>query len=287
MHIFLDPARFGHISGFIGGGSAEPYHYYFDAVFIKYAFFYYFVRGLLRKRLFDYYLMLPFLFFLIFIDGGRSMLLALSLVIGITVLHNMTVLRIIVWVPISIIICSFILVTIYYFQGEYIYNLQNKFTVAISVVVTGKKVGDASANARIDETEMVLPYIKKNFILGNGDLSHKWQGGYLGKIGYFAPSDIGFIGNLYVFGVLGMFIFLYQFVFAWRWSKQIPKKQHNILFETSKIFILYFFIHSIFTGGFIHTAYKSIMILSIIYLVNREIMMFDNNKSTTVIKGVS
>ena len=101
-------------------------------------------------------------------------------------------------------------------------HMAGKFTDAFTVVLTGEPSDDASANARLVETASALPYIEKNWLLGNGDISRQWHGGYEGVLGaFFYPSDVGIIGTIYLYGLLGLLLFAIQFVFAIRFSNRI------------------------------------------------------------------
>jgi len=141
---------------------------------------------------------------------------------------------------------------------------------AISVVVSSEKSGDASANARIDETKIAWPFIEKNMMFGSGALSNQWENGFFGKLGNFAPSDIGLIGVVFLYGIVGVLIFLYQFVFAWKFINIIPKKNSSILVESSISFLVFYFIHSLTTGKFIFHSYVSSLFISILYISYKQ-----------------
>jgi len=270
IKVTLNPARYSGLTGFVVGGNIEPYSFVFQSVFIAYAFFYYIVRGLHRKKVLDYIKSIPFFLFMFLVGGGRSMIVSIFAAIGIYVFQKFSLLRIIVWAPLVILITGLFLIGFYYFQEEYIVKFYEKLTDAITVVLTGEKTGDVSANARIDETEMAWPYIEKNWVFGNGALSHQWENGYFSKVGMFAPSDIGLLGNLFVFGVMGVFIYLLQILFAWRILNSIQKKQCSILVDTSKVFLIYFYIRSFATGAFIYSVYICVIFIAILFLAARE-----------------
>jgi len=275
LYIFIDitvsPAAFSSYVGFVGGGAIEPFHFIFKSVFIKYSVLYYLVRGLMRGSSLDLLKIMPFFFYLVFIDGGRSMLLALFLTAVVMVLQVTSVVRLVVWGPIAAIFAVLLLSGMFYFKGSYMEKLEDRMIAAVSVVVTGKESKDVSANARIEETKLALPYIEKNWLLGNGDLSVRWEKGYFGKVGRFAPSDVGFIGNVFVFGVIGVLFYAVQFLYARRYMKRLPKINRSPFIEASKAFLIYVLIHSLATGAFVYDVHISLMFTALIYLGSRII----------------
>lgn len=265
----LNPSIYYGYVGFVGGGVVEPVHFILNSIFIIYTVLYYFLRGLKGGSLFNYVAMLIFLTYLIFIDGGRSKLLSLAIVIIIIFVKKTSFFRMVLFSPFIIIGTGVLIYIAYYFNSSYLDSFVVKFNDAISVVLTTEKSGDASANARIDEVNMVLPYIEKNWLFGNGFLSHQWQGGFLSKLGMFAPSDIGLIGNIFVFGAFGVLVFLWQFVYAWKFVRLTQKSNEIILIDASKYFLLFYFIHSLSTGKFIYHIYVSLIFISILFLSSK------------------
>jgi len=266
----LNPSRFSGYVGFVGGGVVEATHFIFNSVFIIYAVLYYFLRGLKGSSFFSYLAMFVFLAYLFFIDGGRSKLLALIFVMVIIFVKKLSFFRIVLFSPYIVVGIAGIIYIAYYFNSLYLDTFLVKFNDAISVVLTLEKSGDASANARIDEVNMILPYIENNWLFGNGFLSHHWQAGFLSKLGMFAPSDIGFIGNIFVFGIFGVLVFLWQYVYAWKFVRLTQKNNEIILIDAAKYFILFYFIHSLSTGKFIYHIYVNLMFISILFLASKH-----------------
>lgn len=266
MFLFLDPARFGNTAGFVAGGNWIGYHFIFARTFIVFSFLYYVIRGLEKNNFLDFAKALCFLSYLFFIDGGRSMLLFLAITSMFVVIQRLSITKLVIFLPVSISIAIATLGAVYYYQSEYIDTWLKRTSDAITVVTTGKKSGDASADARIDEVELAIPYVEKNIVFGNGDLSHRWQYGYLSKMGSFAPSDIGLIGNVFVFGFVGIFIFLFQIVYWYKYSSLVAKSDSSLLFSVANAFLLYFFMRSIFTGSFIHNSPISTMFIAFLLI---------------------
>jgi hypothetical protein len=123
------------------------------------------------------------------------------------------------------------------------------FSDAFAVAVTGSATGDPSANARLFETLAALPYIQAHPILGNGVVSHQWQGGSEMAVGeYFFASDIGIFGIVFSFGILGVLLYAFQYRIAWLAVKRLPAFLQSPLLDATKAFVLFSAIYSLETG---------------------------------------
>ena len=153
----------------------------------------------------------------------------------------------------------------------YMYNIINKFYDAFTVVFSGNTTDDPSANARLFEFALAQPYIIKNWIFGNGDISNQWNGGYKNILGYFYPEDIGIIGVIYIYGVLGTILFALQFYFAYRFSSFASKNIFDSsFFDATKGYVFYLAIYSFATGYFAHNLEVSFFFVALIYCFSLE-----------------
>ena len=64
---------------------------------------------------------------------------------------------------------------------------------------TNESSSEPSAAVRFVEYNTAIEYILKNPVFGNGFISNQWKGGYQNIFGYFYPSDIGILGNIFVY----------------------------------------------------------------------------------------
>ena len=113
-------------------------------------------------------------------------------------------------------------------------------------VFLGETTDEASSAVRFMEFNTALSYIDKNPILGNGFISNQWNGGWRDLLGYFYPVDIGILGNIFVFGILGTFLLYLPFVFSLHISREVNSK--NVFFKTCEYMILFFFLSMFFTA---------------------------------------
>ncbi|MFM9055667.1 MAG: hypothetical protein ACKOQY_03135, partial [Bacteroidota bacterium] len=90
-----------------------------------------------------------------------------------------------------------------------------------SSIVTGEKTDEHSTNIRYIEGAIALRGFSQHPWLGNGTVSAQFQGGFRGFFGYFYPGDVGILGNLFVYGLIGTIVFYIPFLLALRWSLQM------------------------------------------------------------------
>lgn len=144
---------------------------------------------------------------------------------------------------------------------------QEKFSDAITVVIKQEQVEDISANARNMESEIALPYIEKHWFLGNGVLSNQWNDGFKTIFGHFHPSDIGLLGALYMYGLLGCLLFLVQYYFAIKYSKALPTHGEGQcrLVNAIKGYILYTAFNSLTTAVFVIFPEQNLILITVLY----------------------
>jgi hypothetical protein len=136
----------------------------------------------------------------------------------------------------------------YAVNAEKVEALIEKFGYAVEAVVSGEEVEDVSARARLIEKWIAEPYIENNFWFGNGFLSNQWEDGFKGKFGYFHPSDIGFFGVIFQYGMLGSLLFIFQYIFLIKAWATMPK--HGVFIKSIFAVSLYWFLYSFGTGWF-------------------------------------
>jgi len=272
--IFLDPAFFSELgSGFVGGGKSADYSFKFRSEFVIFGFLFYAFLAF-RTRESRYWLMsLPFLLFIIVCIAGRSLILSVIVALLFFILRWSSFARLLTFLPKISLVTVLLVAALYISIPEMMASLGVKFSDAFAVVLTGEEGSDVSSNARISETLVAAPYILKNWLIGNGDISNQWGGGYEGVLGvYFYPSDIGIIGVLFMYGTLGLALFLVQFIFAVQYSARISSYGFHIpLGDACKGFLLFLVIHSFVTGKFAHYSQVSLVFIAILICITMHL----------------
>jgi len=267
---FLDPRQYEGVAGFVGGGNVGEYEFGFSGTFIVFGFFYYAFQAFRQPRKRDWLYALLFLLYLIFIQQGRTLTAALLLSFLFFAYRWNSIRRLLTVAPLIILACS-IGITLFYISFEEIsLGALKKYLDAFTVLSTGELTSDPSANARILESLVALPFIKRNWFLGNGDLSIQWNDGYKNILGYFFPTDIGVVGVLFVYGVAGLIIFFYQYALAVQYALWKRNGLDHPLLRASKGFLLCNFLQSLVTAAAAFLPAVSLMFVAIIYLFARH-----------------
>jgi len=282
LNTFGDPAAYEGIAGLVSGNDMIGYEFIFPASLVAFAVIYYFMQGVKTGNVSLYLKVLPFLLFLVLVIAGRSLLVSLFIAIAILSWRYISFVRLTVWLPKALLVGVGVIVLLIAIKPTYMSDLGKKFDDAISVVLSGEAGNDASANARIYEIATAMPYIEKNWLFGNGHLSHQWEDGYESKLGYFFPSDIGLVGILYKYGVFGLFIFMGQFFFAYKYLKKIPKKERSVLALSVEGYLIYVACHSLVTGEFVGYAEVSLLFIAILYI---EVMQINKPQASRKLGG--
>jgi hypothetical protein len=149
----------------------------------------------------------------------------------------------------------------------FVFQKMNLFEDSLSVL-QGNKVEDSSANARLVENELAIGYIKENYILGSGVLKPSTQKEYIDE--HFYPTDIGIIGVIFNYGVLGLVILLYQ-LRIFRNAFIEPITRNSTLVLGTAYYLLFQYIYSIFTGGFIYNIGLCFLLLGVLAYGRRSI----------------
>lgn len=283
-NLLLNVNQLGAQAGFSTAGmDGEDAKLLLDTTFIIYGFFYYAFTGFGSQigRRPNVYFSLLFFAYLVFSSGGRSALVAITLSYVFFVLRWRTQKsKGIYFFKFTAAAVMFGLIT-YVAPVESLTRLQGKFEDAINVVLTGKEGNDVSANARILEVNIAAPYIDKHLILGNGFISNQWHGGFHEVIGYFHPSDIGLMGVIFEFGVLGLVIFSGQIYFLWKYGQQLPINvgRFHRLSNAIKGFMLYLMLSSLTTGRYAFLVEQSLLFITLLYCITKV------NKQRPILRG--
>ena len=235
MRLFVPPPPYGKFIGFVGVSGT----YTFKADFMIFGVFYYAFRGFRTRRAKNYLLALLLLAGAVDPTGNRQMLVAIFASFLFFVWRWASLRRLLILLPQIVLGLALIMCALYIAMPKVTSERIAKFGDAFSVVLTGQEGDDASANAHYAEFLYALPAIAKHPILGNGRLSFQWGGGGdTVREMHFYPEDIGLFGLLYQYGLVGLILFGWQFVFAVRAARRL-RGQSAPLTDATKGFLLY------------------------------------------------
>jgi len=154
--------------------------------------------------------------------------------------------------------------------GEFFETKSELFADAVDAA-TGAEGEDASANARVSEVSIAQKYLQKNnYIFGVGNLKASTADKYLKE--YFYASDIGLIGVVFTYGLLGLLIISYQLKFFFSKFSSNKLKFNPFLIGTA-YYLLLQYINSIANGQFVFRIGCAFMLLSIIYYGSERLVI--------------
>ena len=267
MRAFLSPSSFlEYGEGFVTRPmvGVEP-SFKLQEFFILFGVFYYALLGIRTGRA-KYYLAAVVLFPVTLGGSGRG----IAVCVAATLLYSLY--RIRGFWKATIAATQFLLIFVVLFAVAFallpstIIARVRSFSDAFSAVFTGSATQDPSANARILETLTSLPYIQTHPLIGNGVVSHQWQGGSQTALGaYFFASDIGIVGILFSFGAVGLLLYLWQYRFAWNAAKETPLPLQGPFQDATKAFLLYSAIYSLESGICVWNANVTLFFVALLF----------------------
>ncbi len=150
----------------------------------------------------------------------RTQLVAITGTICVYILLNFSFPRIIRTLILSGVGGILVFGTIGLLAPDFLNKNINLYITAVETL-TGNKVAESSTNIRFMESKIAIEGFIKHPLLGVGFLSTKWNDGFRSINKHFYPVDVGLLGNLYVYGILGTLIFYIPFIMTWRYSRKI------------------------------------------------------------------
>ena len=260
--LFVNPVHFND-NEFVAYSPIRGYRYRFQfALVIMLLFYSLFKVSYERKKRFALLFTL-ILFYLIYFLQSRTTLVVLAITLLIYFFRNFSmrqkVKKIIIYGSL-IFTGTIILLSLGYTSLFEKYQLlfHNVLKAFIS-----ESTDEASSAVRFLEYNTAYDYIIKNPLLGNGFISNQWNGGWHKILGYFYPADIGIVGNIFVFGLIGTFLIYLPYYFSLKMSQNIQLK--NIFFKTCEYMLLFFFLSMFFSAVNIRDSSSIMFLVCLIY----------------------
>ena len=270
MRLTLNPADFTSYGVafvgvvFLAGQGGRPI-FILPSYFILYSFVYYALLGI-RTRRKRYY----FAAAILIAPNGGPVERSLAITIAATLLFFLYK-----WRPISGFLLSLskacaagviVLGLAFAANPASLSSTVGRFSDAFRVMLGGSEVDDPSANARLFEALIALPYIQKHPLLGSGEISNQWEGGINERLGaIFYDDDIGLMGILFSRGAIGLLLFAYQYRFAMRAARKLPEERHSALADGAMGFLLFSAINSLTTGMFVFSPEVTLFFVALIF----------------------
>ncbi len=225
--------------------------YAFDMLFISFAVLFYFFKFFKTNKL--KYLVYGILFFgyILFFYQKRAMILTLIGTIGMYFLNNVSLKKKLVYIVGFTLFITTGIIVIYIIHPQTIHNFVTAYGNIIGVLY-GKKVHEASAASRVKQTIIVGLFFAKNptsIIFGNGRWSTQWDHNPQQMFGRFFPSEVGILGSLLMYGLIGVFVVQFEFILSYLWIRKVKIYKTDLLFQTCKYFMVFYWFKNLPTGG--------------------------------------
>lgn len=264
-----DPSELSDKSNFVFNTEDRGLRFKFQNFFITFGAMYYFIKfDVLRNKKYLFILML-FLIYILFVIQGRTYMLILASTFFLYYIFNYPINKILIkgFKIISFLILGIFIIS--FIAPNYLDRMVTLFAQMFTVL-TGEMSNDNSSNARIWTSLTVLNYFEHNDLsiyFGTGRLSNQWNNGYERLFGYFYPEDIGLLGGLFLYGILGLFL-LIIIPYFWIIREIRATRNENDIFILTIKYMLVLSIIRLLQGGLYFGPDIWIVLFFILYAYN-------------------
>jgi len=198
------------------------------------------------------------LYWLFFLDGGRSLIISLVLAyLFIGIYKTSAAKRVFLITAFSFISVLALAYSNHIFESARFKALNSAITAIYNPATAGATAEDISVISRVQQFNLIQSnFDTKTIFFGVGNLSEKWRNGFEGILGLrFHPSDLGALGAIYIYGIIITSIFFILYI---RTLFRMLKA-HDFFISTMLFFIIIF---SIPTGYLVFNT--SVYLLTLI-----------------------
>lgn len=270
MRLFLNPLNFESApAGFLRGSGTIDVSFATPGCFMIFGAIYYSLRAIRERR--TRWSLYAFYFAINAVGtSGRFLTISFLVTVGYFLFRWRSFGAVVSIAARSLAVFALAISVLAVISPQQVQERFDRFADAFSVV-TGHEVEDASAYARVVETDIALPYIKRHPIIGNGLLSTQWIAGAAGVASYFFPDDIGLVGVVYEYSAIGLVLFSLQYLFSLRAGFQLPDQVHTPILDASKGFLVYTAIYSLTTGTYVFEFEQPCFFIVLLLLATDEL----------------
>lgn len=245
FYMFVDPARFID-TDFVTLSLNKGYRYEFPDSCIYGLFLYGLFKIWITKEKGWLLSVLLSAFYILVYLMDRTQLIAIAGTIAVYVLLNFSFPRIIRTAILAGVGGVIAFGALGLLAPDFLTKNINLYVTAVETL-TGEKVAESSTNVRFMESKIALDGFIKHPIMGVGFLSTKWNDGFRSLNKHFYPVDVGILGNLFVYGIIGTLVFYIPFFITWKYSRKIKNKNDALI--VSSIYVLLFQFADYFTAA--------------------------------------
>ncbi len=245
----------------------------FNTFFLAYAMLFYYIKAIREQK--HIWLLATALFFayFLFFFQKRGIIIITGLTFLLVLGFNTKPKQFIQYI--SVFMLSFILMlgSVFVISQTKFYNLVGQYGNFVDIIM-GEETGEGSADSRLRELATMAGFSSQHnlsWIFGNGKWSDNWESNPA-LVERFYPSDLGLLGSLFVYGVVGFILVHIQFIFVLRWIQKNETTPYPTVYAHLKYFLLYFYLRSIFSGAIFFASGPAITLffLMLLYHVKKS-----------------
>jgi hypothetical protein len=264
----LDPENYLDIEGFIVYSELRGgYRFKLSPIFIVFAVIYYFIRYFHTKKIRNILFFSVFLGYIVYIQQGRTLTISLLIVLTLYVFFNLKLKDKLVLTFYSIVLVTIVLYISLALNQIFIERTTLLYSNVL-LFLQGMETGEPGVDIRLALVALTLNILLsdwKYLLFGIGRLSNQWNEGFGGIFDYFYPADIGIIGVIFLYGLIGLFYVNMQYILSFIYYRRIHLMKNNIFLKSIVYFLIAYFIKSMVTGQTFSSPSCSVIIIVIIY----------------------
>jgi hypothetical protein len=279
-YIFLDPKQYLDTS-FVGYSDIKGgYRFKFGIDFIAFLGLYYTILYVKKRSSQMLFYSAIFLSYMFFLHQGRSVMLAILGSIAVFYMFEVNLRRALrVFIIVSagfMAIMGIMYMIIPDRVNDYIYQ----YTSLATVVFTGETSGESSVDARLEEMAILFVYLigyPIGWIIGLGKFaSSESSGSQVHDITTVPPGDIGILGSIMTYGILGTLYIYFQFFIALRSFSFVRRHNKDGFYLTAKYFLVFCFLSSLAKGYLFMQPGSTAIFIMVIYMYKLVEIEYDN-----------
>ncbi len=266
-YMFLDPTKYLDYS-FVGYSDIKGgYRFKFGIDFIAFLAVYYTVNYVKKKDTRSIWLSGVHLSYLFFLHQGRSVMIAVVASIFVFYMFEVNWQRAVrIFTTIGV---SFVLImgVMYAIIPDRVNDYIIQYTSLATVVFTGNASGESSVDARLEEIGILLIYLqdyKIGWLIGLGKFSSD-SATDAHTIYTVPPGDIGILGSIMTYGILGSILIYMQYFISFRSTKFIRRYKNEPFMIAAKYFLIFSFLSSLAKGYLFMQPGSTAIFILIIY----------------------
>lgn len=256
LFLFVDYERYAALGGAVARSGFRGDRLVWDRMITAFGAIYYAVRALRQPSLRTALPAGVFAFYILFVTLSRSFAVAyiltvLLFMLDLSVRFRGRFLKYSVYVGFATLFVVVLPLLLFPALREFI---AVAFGSIADALFRGETPTEVSVASRIRQFNRALPWIQDNFWLGCGKLSRQWEAERLRILsGKIVPVDLGIVGGLFVYGLLGLLTALAPYVVGGRPWLRVRAADDGVFAVACKYFVVYMLLRTLTTNLAVHS----------------------------------